>query len=340
MTNYSAVPRRCSLRVGLLACVTLAASSGSSPSSIPEVYTVDQAHSLLDFTVRLVALNRVRGTFADWRADFTYDPADPARSSVTFFADVASINTEVEERDEHLKGPDFFDAEKFPRIRFQSTSVTPNSNGVEVEGDLTIRDVTRRIRFPAELLFPEQRDPFGNRRIVFGAKLTLNRRDYGVNGPRFWSTAIADNVTIEMEIAGRIWEYSRVNFGRTDAVIGPRLLAAADSGKLEGALQQVRGELAADSTRFPTAFELRTAAMRLFQKQKLAEARLILEFGETVAGHRWPAGPHSVNLTSLAEVLFRGGDTPGARTRIAQALALDGNNTQAMEWQRLMGPVR
>jgi polyisoprenoid-binding protein YceI len=338
MTNYSLVARSSPLTISLLAAVLL--YSSPNQASIPEVYTVDQSHSLLDFTVRLVALNRVRGNFSNWRADFTFDPSDPARSSVTFFADAASISTENQERDEHLKGPDFFDTQKFPRIRFQSIAVTPMANGVEVEGDLTIRDVTRRVKFPAELLFPEQRDPFGNRRVVFGAKLTLNRRDYGVNGPRFWSTAIADNVTIEMEIAGRIWEYSRLNFGRADAVIGPRLLAAADSGKLGAALRQVRSELAADSSRFPTAFELRTAAMRLYQKQKLAEARQILEFGESVVARRWPAGPHSINLTCLAEVLFRLGDLAGARSRLTEALGADPDNTQAIEWQRLVAAHR
>lgn len=323
--------------IRLLAAVVLVAPVLTFPHSrIAEVYTVDQAHSLLDFTVRLVGLNRVRGNFADWRADFTYDPENPAHSSVTFFAEVASINTEVTERDEHLKSPEFFDAQRFPRIRFQSTSVTPMANGVEVEGDLTIRDVTRRIRFPADLLFPEQRDPFGNRRIVFGSKITLNRRDYGVNGPSFWSLAIADSVTIEMEIAGRIWEYSRLNFGRPNAVIGPRLFAAADSGKLEGALRLTRNEMAGDSTRFPTAFEIRTAAMRLAQKQQLPAARQILEFGISVAGERWPVGPRSLNLTCLAEVLFRSGDVAGARARLAEALTLDPDNTQAIEWQRLI----
>ena len=78
--------------------------------------------------------------------------------------------------------------------------------------------------------------------------------------------------------------------------------------------------------------------MRLAQKHQLAMARQILEFGESVAGQRWASVPHSVNLTCLAEVLFRLGDEAGARTRVVQALAADPDNTHAMQWQRLIGP--
>jgi polyisoprenoid-binding protein YceI len=324
----------------LPALVLLVALPGvlPAPAGTAEVYTVDQAHSLLDFTVRLIGLNRVRGRFKDWRADFTYDPANPAGSSVTFFAEVNSIDTEEDERDEHLRSRDFFDAEQFPLIRFQSTAVTASGKGLEIEGDLTIRGVTRRIRFPAGLLFPDQRDLFGNRRVVFGASLTLDRRDFGVNGPRFWSLAIADEVTIEMEIAGRIWEYSRIGFGRPDAVIGARLLAAADSGQLDRVLLQTRIELAnqPDSLPAPTAAEIRTAAMRLYQQHHLAEAIKVFDFGFAMAGTRWPAEARAANLIGLAEVLYRSGNVAGAGERIAEALVLDSTNTQAIEWQRLI----
>ncbi len=305
---------------------------------IPEVYTVDRSHSLLDFTVRLVGLNRVRGRFEDWRADFTYDAANPAASSVTFVAEVGSVDTGVGQRDEHLRGSDFFDAERFPRIRFQSTSVTPRGDDLLIAGDLTIRDVTRRIEFTAEPLFPEQRDPFGNRRIVFGAAVTLDRTDYGVSGPRFWSSAIADAVTIDMEIAGRIWNYSELGFGSRDAIIGPRLAAAADSGRLDGAIARTRSELAneADSSRFPTAAEIRTAAMRSYQKQRLDDAIKIFELGFATAGARWPAEPRVVNLIGFAEVLYRSGNVTAAGARIAEALRVDSTNTQAAEWRRLI----
>src|ERR1051325_11134460 len=85
---------------------------------VPEVYTVDQAHSLLDFTVRLVGFNRVRGSFGTWRADFAYDPAAPTSGYVSFLADVASITTQVEERDRDLKGGAFLALPRFPTPSF------------------------------------------------------------------------------------------------------------------------------------------------------------------------------------------------------------------------------
>ena len=314
----------------------LAATAGPSPTAT--VYSADPAHSLLDFTTRLVGLNRVRGSFSRWSADIAYDPAHPAISSVTFIAEVASIRTDEEERDQHLKTADFFDAAQFPTIRFQSTTVTPTPTGLAVEGDLTIKGMTRHIRLPASLLFPEARDPFGNRRIVFGTRITINRRDFGINGPKFWGAAIADSVTIEAEIAARVWNYQTRGFGRPDARYGPQLVAAAESGSFGPTLKRIRAELqaATDSTLAPRPPEIEVAAMRLAHTGRLAEARGILEVGLDIMGRRWASAERAAVEVDLVEVLFSLGQMGIARERIAHALTLDADSTRAIEWQRLI----
>jgi polyisoprenoid-binding protein YceI len=303
-------------------------------SRVAEVYTVDQAHSLLDFTVRLVGFNRVRGSFGIWRADFAYDPASPTSGYVSFLADVASIATQVEDRDKDLKDAEFFDVARFPKISFEGRVASAAGTKFEIEGRLTIRDSTRTIRFPLELVTPEATDPFGNRRLVFAGKVTLNRRDFGVVGPRFWNHAISDSVSIEMELGGRIWGYSTLGF-RSGAYYTPALVAAADSGRFPEVSRRLERELAAerDSTRFPGPFETEIAVGRLIQSGKLGEALRVLELFAAVAEARWPGQGRSSYETRLGEVLVRMGRLDEARRHLDLAITLNPANTNARAWR-------
>ena len=307
-------------------------------AKVTEVYTVDNAHSILDFTTRLVGFNRVRGSFETWQADFAWDPARPAGGVVSFIAQVSSIATQVAQRDRDLKAPDFFDAARFPTMAFQGHVAGANGTHLEIEGQLTIRDSTRTIRFPAELETPEAIDPFGNRRLVFSGKVTLNRRDFGVVGPRFWNLAIADSVTIEMELAGRIWSYARLGI-RPTAYYGPALLAAADSGRFDKTLQRLRSELAIekDSTRLPGPFEFEVTAGRLTQTGKLREAKDALELVAAHAESHWTQQIQSGYQARLGEVYTRLGRSDDAKRHFERALALDSSNSNARVWLATLG---
>lgn len=322
---------RCLLLLGLLA-----GAPGALPaqSAIGEVYTVDEAHSLLDFTVRLVGFKPVRGTFGTWQADFLYDPAAPIAGFVSFRAKVASIATQIEERDQHLRSPDFFDAARFPWITFEGRVVTAAGSRLEVEGPLTIRGGTRTIRFPLELTTPEAIDLFGNRRLVFAGTVTLNRWDFGVAGPKLWNRAISDSVAIEMELEGRIWRYTTLGF-RAGAYYGPMLVAAADAGRFDQASRRLRSELAAerDSTRLPSPLETEVAVGRLVQERKLREAEQLLELFRDVVERRWTAAGQSLYHTRLGEVFLRRGRTAEARQQLEQAITLDSTNTNARAWR-------
>jgi polyisoprenoid-binding protein YceI len=306
-----------------------------------QVYTVDRAHSLMDFTVRLAGFNRVRGSFENWDADVFYDPAHPERSSVNFVAEVTSVNTANGERDRDLRAPAFFDVNRFPQMRFHSTRATPSATGFTVDGVLTIRDSSRTVSLPIVVLDPKAVDPFGNWRISFGTSLTLNRRDFGVVGPAFWNHAISDSVTIEMEIAARLWNYFRLGFfapagGRS---IGALLYSAADSGRLADGLTRARGLLSKgpDSTLNAGYFQFEVAAMRRGQLGKLDDARQILQLGvETTS----KPDQRSQLQARLGEVQLRMGRTGEAARTLQEALASNPDNTLAQQLLvRALSPV-
>lgn len=325
------------MRYNSMALIVLAGSPAPllAQTKVAEVYTVDGAHSLLDFTVRLVGFNRVRGTFKDWDVDFSYDPASPTSGFVSFAADIGSVDTQVDERDSDLKKPSFFDLAHFPTMRFEGHVVSAAGTRLEIDGLLTIKDSTHAIHFPMELTTPEATDPFGNRRLAFSGNVTLNRRDYGVVGPAFWNRAISDSVSIEMELAGRIWNYHSVGFGRRAAYYGPALVAAADSGRFDSAVRKLSAELAAeqDSTRFPTSFEVEVTVGRLVQGGKLREAQRVLELVAGTVQQRWDAPRRSRYETRVGEVLARMGRGAESKQHFDAAVALDSTNTNARAWR-------
>lgn len=309
--------------------------------TIGQVYAVDNAHSLMDFTVRLLGFNRVRGTFTGWRASVHYDPEALERSSVSFVADAASISTGAVERDEDLKRAAFFDVARFPRIRFRSTTVEASARSFVVTGDLTIRDSTHQIRLPVEVLAPLSTDPFNNQRVSFGTRVALNRRDFGVVGPAFWNGAISDSLVVEIEIGCRVWNYSQLDWstGPRHRSVGELLFSAADSGRLTAGLARVRALWAqrqSDSTWDFSAWEFEVAAMRLAQRQQLPVALSILDLGVELHQGGRPRELAAL-LSRRAEVRLRLGRRPEATADLRQATLLDPDNTDAAEWLRHTG---
>ncbi len=312
--------------VTILACLGSAIDLAAQ-APLRTVASADPAHSLLDFTVRLVGFSRIRGTFRDWRADI-------AEGFVAFAANVGSIATQEDERDQHLRTPDFFDAARFPRITFEGRTQSGSGDQLIVEGDLTIRDSTRRIRFRAERTTPESRDPWGSQRTVFNANVTINRRDFGVVGPRFWNHAIADSVVIEIELSARVWNYAGIGF-REGAVYGPMIVAAADSGRFDAAAATIRRAITEerDSTRLPTNFEIEVATGRLIQQGKLIEALTAVTMVEATAEKRWTRSGRSNLQGRKGELLVRLSRSAEAGPVLEAALALDPSNTSAAAWR-------
>ena len=183
-----------------LTAVAIAASV--SAPVYADTYQVDKQHTEAAFQVRHLFTN-VRGVFRDVDGTIRFDKANPANSNVVFRLKVASIDTGVDQRDNHLRGQDFFWAEKYPEISFTSSKVVAKGdNAFDVTGDLTIRGVTRQVTLPVTYL-GEQKDPWGNVKAGFETAISLNRTDYGLT----WNQAleaggvlVGDQVSITIDL--------------------------------------------------------------------------------------------------------------------------------------------
>ena len=144
-------------------------------------FKIDPAHSRIGFAVRHLEINWVEGRFKDFSGTIHYDDKDVTKSTVEFTAKVASVDTEVEARDKHLRTADFFDAEKYPEMTFKSTGVErKGKNGYVLHGDLTIKGVTKPVALPFTIA-GAVKDPWGNTRFGVEAETKINRRDFQIN---------------------------------------------------------------------------------------------------------------------------------------------------------------
>ena len=142
-------------------------------------WKVDPAHSSVGFEVKHMMISTVRGHFSSFDGRLEADE-DITRSRAYGYADAASINTGDSKRDEHLRSPDFFDAERYPRMTFESTRIQWVEGGTyRVWGDLTIKDVTREVTLDATVHGAGE-DPWGNERVGVSVQGTINRTDFGL----------------------------------------------------------------------------------------------------------------------------------------------------------------
>lgn len=144
-------------------------------------YNLDPAHSIIGFSIRHLEINWVEGRFKDFAGAINYNPEDVTKSTVEFTAKIESIDTGVEQRNQHLRTADFFDAEKFPEMTFKSKTVERSgANGLVLNGDLTIKGVTKPVSLPFSMT-NAIKDPWGNTRFGIEAHTRINRRDFGIN---------------------------------------------------------------------------------------------------------------------------------------------------------------
>ena len=141
-------------------------------------WKVDHVHSDLRIIARHLMVSKVRGTFEDFDATIVVGE-DPLDSSVQVEAKASSVTTGTTDRDNHLRSPDFLDAEQFPLVTFESTSLKPSGDDWKLTGDLTIRGITRPVTF--DLVFEgATTDPYGNTKAGFSAVGEIERRDWGL----------------------------------------------------------------------------------------------------------------------------------------------------------------
>ena len=172
-------------------------------NSLTGTYAIDPSHTEIGFVARHAMVTRVRGGFTDFEGSATTGE-NLADAGLDLTLRTASVNTGSGDRDAHLRSGDFFDVDTYPTIRYVSTRVTsPSPEVLRVEGDLTIKDVTRPVAIDFEF-DGVARDPFGNERVGLSGEVVVNRKDFGLT----WNAAletggvlVSENVTLVFEVS-------------------------------------------------------------------------------------------------------------------------------------------
>jgi polyisoprenoid-binding protein YceI len=179
-------------------------SAPSGLSALSGTYALDAAHTRIGFVARHAMVTKVRGAFNEFEGTATLDFDDVTRSTASVTITAASIDTRNAQRDAHLRSNDFLAMDEFPTITFRSTAARQTGEAeFELDGDLTVRGVTRPVTVPFVFEGTAQ-DPFGNTRVGFEGSVVINRKDFGIT----WNAAletggvlVSDKVTLEFEVS-------------------------------------------------------------------------------------------------------------------------------------------
>jgi polyisoprenoid-binding protein YceI len=175
-------------------------------TSTATTWAIDAAHTLVEFSARHMMITTVKGRFTEVSGEIRIDEANPDQSSATAELGVASINTGVGQRDDHLRSADFLDAENFGQITFRSTKVQGAVDRVgdtfQLTGDLTIRGTTRPVTL--EVTYDGRgKDPWGGERVSFSATGRIDRRDFGLTWNQALETGgilVGNEIRISVEV--------------------------------------------------------------------------------------------------------------------------------------------
>ena len=180
--------------------LTVALALVAAPA-VASTWTIDTSHSVLDFKVRHL-FSKAGGSFDEWQGTLQFDGQDPSTLQADVTIQVASINTDNEDRDNHLRSEDFFYVEEYPTITFVSKKAEERDGQWYLVGDFTMRGVTKEVAIPFEF-HGAGKDPWGNMRAGFSGELTVDRKEYGIE----WNKALdvggvmlGDDVDIELEV--------------------------------------------------------------------------------------------------------------------------------------------
>ena len=155
---------------------------------------VDPNHSTIAFEATHLKISKILGRFTDFSGTVDLDEKDITKSKVDFVVNIPSLTTAVSKRDDHLRTADFFDAQKYSKSTFQNALIKKSGAGYTLTGDLTIRDVTKKVSFQVKNLGKVEDSMMKAEKYVFSATGKINRKDFGVN---YGSDAIVgDNVDL------------------------------------------------------------------------------------------------------------------------------------------------
>jgi polyisoprenoid-binding protein YceI len=167
--------------------------------SEPQTWQIDPNHTAAQFSVKHLAISTVRGVFEKTSGTVTFDPANPAKTSIDATIDASTVNTRVQMRDNDLRSPHFFEVQKYPTITFKSTHAEAGAAGtLKVTGDLTIHGVTKQVVLDVDASSPPITDPMG-KGLRMGASATtkINRNDFGMTT---MPGVVGDDIEIVLDV--------------------------------------------------------------------------------------------------------------------------------------------
>jgi len=174
----------------------------TAPTGAKTVWKLDPAHTLVEFSAKHLMISTVKGRIAGVEGEIFIDEREPANSTVEVTLDARTLDTRIEQRDQHLRSADFLDVEKFPIIKFKSTDIQGDEQNFKLTGDLTIRDITRPITL--DVTFEGQtKDPWGGERVGFSATGKLDRREYGLTWNMILESGgltVGNDIKIHLEV--------------------------------------------------------------------------------------------------------------------------------------------
>ncbi|MDN7246596.1 YceI family protein [Planococcus shenhongbingii] len=165
-------------------------------------WTIDAAHSEIGFSVKHMMISKVKGSFTSFDATVEANEEDLNGALIDFKIDVASINTNNTDRDNHLRSADFFDAETYPEITFNANEITKKGDEYELTGDLTIKGITRPATFEVEY-GGKGTNPWGVEVVAFSAEGKVNRKDFGLTWNQALETGgvmVGEDIKISLEL--------------------------------------------------------------------------------------------------------------------------------------------
>jgi len=186
------------MKINLVLVAMLGLAGLNRPALASETYNIDPVHTTIGFGVTHLVINTVHGKFNEFEGSVVVD--DGRVSAAQGVIQAKSVNTGIDKRDNHLRSADFFDAEKFPKITFQSKRVEKRGDEQILTAEFTMHGVTKELQLPVTLKGPIK-DPWGNSRIGLQARVKLNRKDYGLKYNQALETGglvVGDEVEIEI----------------------------------------------------------------------------------------------------------------------------------------------
>lgn len=299
------------------------------------VYTLDKSHSLMDFTARHKGFGRVRGTFNNYRASMYFVPGDLEASSVSAVIDVLSLDTQDPGRDEHIREV-FFEASKYPRIRFQSLRIEKAGDEYMMYGELSVKDVAREVKLPLSVLTLNGMDQWENKRIVLETSLTINRRDYNVvYANKFWDAVVSDEIKIDISFGAQLYNARNNIFPWRKNSIATFIKNGVAEEGLETTLNKVRSLWETSSGEYNFGIDhFYRAGLALAQGEQEEEGLAVLQLA--VELHKVSAEAEDLGdlYAGMAEIYGHNRQLTKAKEATTAALEVDPYNPSALELHR------